>query len=114
MTGALLTSALRRELRSLTGLAPLSVPAAEVAANLFKTPLECFTTAFVNSAAFAPSIWSAIFPPYRTKQNKQMSTLSFIDQHNLSFKLFTLRIINVGTAEISKLSEISGYSSASI
>lgn len=63
MTGALLTSALRRELRSLTGLIPFSVPAAVVFANLFKTPLACLATAFVNSAALAPSIWSAILPP---------------------------------------------------
>lgn len=56
MTGALLTSALRRELRSFTGLTPVSVPAAAVLANLFNTPLACFATALANSAALAPSI----------------------------------------------------------
>jgi hypothetical protein len=40
----------------------LSVPAA--ALNLFNTPLACLTTALVNSAALAPSICSAILPPF--------------------------------------------------
>jgi hypothetical protein len=43
-------------LRSLTGFEPFSVPAADVLANLFKTPLACLATALVNSAALAPSI----------------------------------------------------------
>lgn len=63
ITGALFTSALRRAFRSLTGFAPLSVPAAAEPANLFNTPFACLATAFVNSAAFAPSICSAILPP---------------------------------------------------
>lgn len=63
MTAALFTSALRRAFKSLTGFAPLSVPAAAGLANLFNTPLACLATALVNSAAFAPSICSAILPP---------------------------------------------------
>jgi hypothetical protein len=88
ITGALWISAFKRELRSLTGLTSVPAEAVGAAANLFKIPLACLTTALLNSAALAPSICSTTLPP--------------------------LIIIKVGTAEISNPSEMSGYSSASI
>lgn len=104
ITGALWISAFKRELRSLTGLTSVPAEAVGAAANLFKIPLACLTTALLNSAALAPSICSTTLPPCIVCKPYCI----------LWHSIFTLIIIKVGTAEISNPSEMSGYSSASI